>query len=125
MTLNAADVAAKALAAVQSAGGTTATVTTYASSYDATTGINTRTPTQHSSVECSPVVPHTREINQSLRPGVVGFVYVPAKGLAFAPVEGQTWLISGETYTALSVETSRVADTSVLYTVALRGGGAE
>lgn len=124
MTLDAEQLKARTRSAVQNTGGTTAIVTTFASSYDPTTGVNTRTETTYPGVVCSPITLHQRTTDAELDAAVAGVLYVPALGLLFEPKEGQRWVIGGQTYTSLNVETTFVADQAVMFTVQLQKGGA-
>lgn len=102
--------------------GRAATWTTYASSYSASTGINTRTPTAVS-VVCTPPL----DRKTGFRGGDVGtdghgVVYIAASGLTFTPAVSNLVTFGTEKWTVVEVETIAAGETAVLHVAQVRRG---
>ena len=119
----ATDLRAEALEAVIEF-GTVAVLTNFASSYDAATRTNTRTPTS-ASIACTSPYTKRRQLRSgdSTQPAATAFVTIPAEGLDLVPDRGSRLVVGGKTWTINGVQTFEMQGVVIAYECGLEEGG--
>ena len=120
----ATDIRADILAEVLLAGRTGA-LSTYANSYDPTTGLNTATATTRT-IPITPPYQKRRFTQQGgdAQARATSFVTVPAEDLELVPEPGARLVIGPITWTIVTVQAFEYQDIVVAYECALAQGGA-
>lgn len=104
--------------------GTTASLSNFASSYNASTRINTVTPTTVS-IYCTSPYQRRRQLRDgdSTQPAAVAFVTIPAEGLELVPDRGSRLVVAGKTWTINAVQTFEMQGVVIAYECGIAEGG--